>query len=88
MINEEILRTALEAIIAENEQTILLSPICDLWDCPLCGRSYLKIFCATEETPYDLILWNTHDGGGWQVLEATDPDAPLICDCTNAEQEA
>ena len=88
MINDETLLSALETVVTVNEDSVLASPVCDKWDCPLCGQSYLKIFCATDENPYDLVMWNTHDGGGWQVFDTVDPDSPLTCDCTNMAEEA
>lgn len=53
------------------------------WDCPECGRSFIRISCARPHLRQDLLLHNERRGEGWKILTAVYPEFNMenSCDC-------
>ncbi len=80
MMDKFVYEYAIEAIFNNG-----LAEVAEHWDCPECGKSYIKISCSKPHLRQDLLLHNEHQGKGWKILSIVYPEFNIenSCECSS-----
>ncbi len=60
--------------------------VCEDWQCPSCGRHYVKISCASAGASADLVIRGNSDDTEWEVIGTLEAEEAMVCDCLGDDE--